>query len=165
MSLSKEVEVPRALVLAREPIEAIALHGFGDASGQGVAAAFYAVVQQESGVRQGLVAAKARLAKQGVTIPRLELVSGHMAANLLTNVHDTLSGLPTVSQHVWLDSSVALHWIKGAGEYKQFVCAKSKRKKLSFGEMFQHKRILRIWRVEAHLLMKKTCCGGKDQSG
>ena len=46
--------------------------------------AVYAVVQQESGVRQGLVAAKVRLAKQGLTIPRLELVSGHMAANLLT---------------------------------------------------------------------------------
>ena len=121
MSLPKEVEVPRALVLAREPIEAIALHAFGDASGQGVAAAVYAVVQQESGVRQGLVAAKARLAKQGLTIPRLELVSGHMAANLLTNVHDALSGFPIVSQHAWLDSSVALHWIKGAGEYKQFV--------------------------------------------
>ena len=69
MSLPKEV--PRTLVLAREPIEAIVLHAFGDASGQGVAAAVYAVVQQESGVRQGLVAAKARLAKQGLTIPRL----------------------------------------------------------------------------------------------
>ena len=121
MSLPKEVEAPRALVLAREPIEAIALHAFGDASGQGVATAVYAVVQQESGVRQGLVAAKARLAKQGLTIPRLELVSGHMAANLLTNVHDALSGFPIASQHAWLDSSVALHWIKGAGEYKQFV--------------------------------------------
>ena len=84
MSLPKEVEVPKALVLVREPIEAISLHAFGDASGQGVAAAVYAVVQQESGVRQGLVAAKVHLAKQGLTIPRLELVSGHMAANLLT---------------------------------------------------------------------------------
>ena len=121
MSLPKEVEVPRALIFAREPIEAIALHAFGDTSGQGVAAAVFAVVQQESGVRQGLVAAKARLAKQGLTIPRLQLVSGHMAVNLLTNVHDALSGFPIVSQHAWLDSSVALHWIKGTGEYTQFV--------------------------------------------
>ena len=72
MSLPKEMEVPRVLVLAREPIEAIALHAFGDASSQGVAATVYALVQQESGVRQGLVAAKARLAKEGLTIPRLE---------------------------------------------------------------------------------------------
>ena len=49
MSLPKEVEVPRALVLAREPIEAIALHAFGDASGQGVATAVYAVESQERG--------------------------------------------------------------------------------------------------------------------
>ena len=33
MILPKKVEAPRALVLAREPIEAIALHAFGDASG------------------------------------------------------------------------------------------------------------------------------------
>ena len=45
----------------------------------------------------------------------------------------------------------------------EIVRAKSKRKRLSFGGMFQYKRILRIWRIEADLLMKKTCCGGKDQ--
>ena len=121
MNLPKKVEVPRAIVLAREPVEPIALHAFGDASGQGLAAPVYAVVQQESGVKQGLVAAKARLAKQGLTIPRLELVSGHMAVNLLTNVHDALSGFPIVSHHAWLNSSVALHWIKSAREYKQLV--------------------------------------------
>ena len=83
MNLPEKVEVPRSLVLAREPIQAVALHAFGDASAQGVAAAVYAVVEQETGVKQGLVAAKARLAKQGLSIPRLELVAGHMAVNLL----------------------------------------------------------------------------------
>ena len=51
---------------------------------------------QESGVNQGLVAAKAHLAKQGLTIPRLELISGHMAVNLIDNVHDTLQGFPLI---------------------------------------------------------------------
>ena len=37
----------------------------------------YAVVKQESRNTQRLVAAKARLAKQGLTIPRLELISAH----------------------------------------------------------------------------------------
>ena len=46
----------------------------------------YAVVTQASGTSQGLITAKARLAKQGLTIPRLELVSGHMADNLANNV-------------------------------------------------------------------------------
>ena len=121
MNPPEKVEVPRSLVPAREPIQAIALHAFGDASAQGVAAAVYAVVEQETGVKQGLVAAKARLAKQGLSIPRLELVAGHMAVNLLTNVHDALTGLPVHSLNAWLDSTVALHWIKGSGEYKQFV--------------------------------------------
>ena len=110
MKLPVKTEVPRALVPAREPIQAIALHAFGDASAQGVAAAVYAVVEQTSGVNQGLVAAKARLAKQGLTIPRLELVAGHMAVNLLTNVHDALTGYPVKSLNAWLDSTVALHW-------------------------------------------------------
>ena len=121
MKLPVKTEVPRALVPAREPIQAIALHAFGDASAQGVAAADYAVVEQTSGVNQGLVAAKARLAKQGLTIPRLELVAGHMAVNLLTNVHDALTGYLVKSLNAWLDSTVALHWIRGDSEYKQFV--------------------------------------------
>ena len=79
------------------------------------------MVEQTSGVNQGLVAAKARLAKQGLTIPRLELVAGHMAVNLLTNVHDALTGYPAKPLNAWLVSSVALYWIRGASEYKQFV--------------------------------------------
>ena len=76
----------RSLAVHHEEIEDIQHHSFGDASGKGVGAAVYAVVTQPSGVSQGLVAAKARLAKQGLTIPRLELVSGHMAINLITDV-------------------------------------------------------------------------------
>ena len=86
-----------------------------------MAAAVYAVVVQESSTNQGLVAAKARLAKQGLTIPRQELVSGHMAVNLVTNVSEALEGFPVTEKYCWLDSTVILHWIKGPGEYKQFV--------------------------------------------
>ena len=70
---------------------------------------------------KGLVAAKARLAKEGLTIPRLELVSAHMAANLVTNVRNALQGLPELTIYGWLDSTVALHWLSGNGKYKQFV--------------------------------------------
>ena len=72
----------------------------------------------------GLVAAKARLAKQGLTIPRLELVSGYMAMNLVLNVKETSEGFPVEEMVYWLDSSVALHWIKGGENYKQFVANK-----------------------------------------
>lgn len=81
----------------------------------------FTVVTQPSAVTQGIVAAKARLAKQGLSISRLELVAGHMAANLATNVKEVLEGHPVNQIYCWLDSTVALHWIRGNGNYKQFV--------------------------------------------
>ena len=44
-----------------------------------------------------------------------------MASNLLENVKQALTGFPVNRIVAWLDSSVALHWIRGKGEYKQFV--------------------------------------------
>ena len=113
-NLTDKVEVPRSIAQHQEEITSINLHAFGDASSQGVSAAVYAVTYQPTGVSQGLVTAKSRLAKKGLTIPRLELVSGHMAANLVDNVEEALQGFPVESVYCWLDSSVALHWIKGA---------------------------------------------------
>ena len=61
-----------------------------ETSGTGTSAAVYTVVYQASGVNQGLLAAKSRLVKKGLTIPRLDLVSAHIAANLAENVKNTL---------------------------------------------------------------------------
>ena len=55
------------------------------------------------------VADKARLAKQGLTIPRLELVSGRMAMNL--NVKEALEGFPVGEMVCWLGSSVCYTFI------------------------------------------------------
>lgn len=85
----------------------IDLHSFGDATAEGVTACVYATVQQSSGTNQGLAAARSRLAKQGLTIPRLELVASHMAVNLVENASDTLDALPVGDAHCWLDGSVA----------------------------------------------------------
>ena len=104
-----------------EDIQSIELHAFGHASGKGVSSVVYAVVRQLPDVSQGLVAAKARLAKQGLTIPHLKLVSAHMAANLVGNVQRALKGFPVTVLQGWLDSTVALHWINGGGNFKQFV--------------------------------------------
>jgi len=118
-SLPPGIAVPRPLTAER--ITNIDLHCFREASGRGVSAALYAVVTQSSGVNVGLITAKARLAKQGLSILRLELVSGHMAINLITNTKDALKGFSVSEMYCWLDSTVALHWIRGAGNYKQFV--------------------------------------------
>ena len=113
--------MPRSIVQHREEISSINLHAFGDVSSQGLSVAVYAVTLQPSGISQGLEAARSRLAKKGFTIPRIELVAGHMATNLLHNVKEALQGFPIANVHCWIDSTVALHWIRGGGDYKQFV--------------------------------------------
>ena len=120
-NLPKQTMTSCALADHREPIQDIQLHGFGDASKCDVGAAVYAVFKQKSGTSQHLVATKARLAKQGLSMPRLELISAHMATNFLINVKVALEGLPVSGINGWLDSSVALYWIQGSGQYKQFV--------------------------------------------
>ena len=44
-----------------------------------------------------------------------------MAANLLVNVRQALNGMPVAGSYGWLDSTVALQWLRGGGAYKQFV--------------------------------------------
>ena len=127
LNLSDALEFPRSLTSLEEPIEAVNLHTFGDSSKEGTAAVVYAVVHQKSGVNQGLVAAKSRLAKKELTIPWLELVSAHMATNLVDNTRIALHGIPVRSVTGWLDSTVALYWIKGRGAYKQFVSNRVKK--------------------------------------
>ena len=119
-SLTREYTVPRPLTPYHIADAEIELHSFGNASSQGVCAAVYAVVCQGDKVTQALVCAKSRIAKRNLTITRLELVAGHMAVNLASNVEATLSNYE-VGIHCWLDSTVALYWIKGRGDYRQFV--------------------------------------------
>ena len=57
------------MVEYRQPIKCLELHGFGDASTRGIGAVVYSVIRQGDGVAQRLVAAKGRLAKQGLTVP------------------------------------------------------------------------------------------------
>ena len=121
-TLPKAVTIPRALLTYREPIETAELHAFGDASTVGVSTAVYAVLKQSTGISKHLVAAKSRLAKRGLTIPRLELVAAHMSVNLLVNTRRALGDqLLTPKLYAWTDSTVALWWINGTGNYKQFV--------------------------------------------
>ena len=50
-----------------------------------------------------------------------------MTAHLISNVKEALTGLPVEGVYGWLDSSVALHWIKGNGDYRQFVANRVKK--------------------------------------
>ena len=66
---------------------------FGDASLLGTCAVAYAVIQQPSGIKQGLIASKSRLSKKQMTIPRLELVAAQMVANVAENIKTPLPNL------------------------------------------------------------------------
>ena len=62
------------------------------------------------------------ISKRNTSIPRLELVSGHMAANLVKNLRQALHSWPIQSITVWMDSMVALYWICNPGkQWKVFV--------------------------------------------
>lgn len=117
-SLPEEVTIRRPIAPHQQPVLSFELHVFGDASTHGVGAAVYSVVRQEDGITQTLVVAKARLAKRNLTVPRLELVSAHMATNLVVNLRNALKDLPEPTVYGWLDSTVALHWILGNGLYR-----------------------------------------------
>ena len=84
-------------------ITGIELHGFGDASKDGCCSAIYVVVQQ------GLITANSRIAKRDLSIPRLKFIAGHMVANSLYNVRESLASYPIIAIHGWLDSTVALY--------------------------------------------------------
>ena len=45
----------------------------------------------------------------------------HMTANLCKNIKYSLEEQPVRKFYEWTDSSVALHWTRGRGPYKQFV--------------------------------------------
>ena len=90
--LPDKVEILRSIAQHQERIVGIDLHGFGDTSNKGVASAVFTVVHQTQGTQQSLITAKSCLAKQGLTIPRQELVYAHMTANPISNVKEALTG-------------------------------------------------------------------------
>ena len=72
-------EIPKSVELNKESITAVDLHVFDEASIIASYAVVYAVVHQPSVTNQGLVVNKFCNSKKNPTIPRLKLVSVHMA--------------------------------------------------------------------------------------
>ena len=97
------------------------LEGNGETSQESEDESTYAKQQLGGGeCIGGKLLVKSRVAKRNLTIPRLELIAGHMAVNLVTNVEAALSNYQ-IATHCWLDSTVALYWIQGRGDHRQFV--------------------------------------------
>ena len=124
----KNVKVPRAITKKSDVIEGIQLHLFADASNLACCAATVAVVEHKSGTVKGMLTSKSRISKKNTTIPRLELVSGQMAANMARNLYHALLRLPVKSIIIWMDSMVALYWLSNPGKpWKTFVTNRVKK--------------------------------------
>ena len=78
----KNVRVLRSIARDIRKIDKVHLHVFADASKVACSAVTIAVIEHSSGVVKGLLTSKSRISKRDTTIARLELVSGHMAANM-----------------------------------------------------------------------------------
>ena len=99
------------------------LHGFGDASTKVYCAVVYLVYVTNEGIYAKLLASKSRVAPvKSLTIPRLELMSARILAQLMETVKKALESQLEISRaKYWLDSKTALCWIQNRGEWKQFV--------------------------------------------
>ena len=124
----KPVRIPRSVTRGVGRIQVVHLHVFADASNIACSAVTIAVVEGETGVVKGLLTSKSRVSKRNTSIARLELVSGQMAANMVRNLHKALKRWPIVSTTVWMDSMVALYWIRNPGKpWKVFVSNRVKK--------------------------------------
>lgn len=99
------------------------LHGFGDASTKAYCAVVYLVYVTKEGIYAKLLTSKSRVAPlKELTIPRLELMSARILAQLMDTVKKALESQLKFSRvRYWSDSRTALCWIQNRGEWKQFV--------------------------------------------
>lgn len=101
----------------------VSLHGFGDASKAGYAAAVYITIEGTN-TAASLVASKTRVAPiKTQTIPRLELMAALLTARLVVRVKLALSSVYEIAScFCWTDSMVVFHWItREEKEFQQFV--------------------------------------------
>ena len=98
----------------------VELHGFSDASKHAYGAVVYfRSVYSDGRVHVVLVAAKTRVAPtKQQSIPRLELLGALILSRLTKKLRDIIGEIEATH---WIDSTVALCWIKNASVWKQYV--------------------------------------------
>ena len=73
-------------------------------------------ILQSSEVYVQLLTAKSRVAKPGLTDPRLELVAAQMLVKMLKQVRKALEGISFSEIHAWSDSKTVLCWLNNKSE-------------------------------------------------
>ena len=100
------------------------MHGFGDTSAKGYWAVIYLVYYTKQEVYPILSTSRSQVVLlKALSIPRLELMSARILAQLMDTVKKALRNhIELDGFKCWLDSKTALYWVKKQGEWKQFVC-------------------------------------------
>ena len=173
-----KTEFPRTIPLAQDSLTSIDLPVFADASiadncSPKIVAVVYTVVYQPNLVSQFLVTKKSRISNHNITIPRPELVSTSMGANLVQNGKAALESQNMRSVSGCTGSTVVLYWLNKKGNCKQFVVRnivkKIRKRHLPIGIMFPLKKpadigsrgslivyISRVWWEDHSWLPDKT---------
>ncbi|GBM62415.1 hypothetical protein AVEN_56053-1, partial [Araneus ventricosus] len=123
LSFLKDIKLPRYLKNVYSESVIVQLHGFCDASSKAYAAVIYIRVLTDTGeIFVTFVAAKTRVAPlKQLTIPRLELCSALLLAQLYQSVISSISVL-IHSTFLLSDSQIALCWISSPpSKGNQFV--------------------------------------------
>ena len=124
----KSVKIPRSVNKNIRRLKAVHLHVFADASTLACCSAAITVVEGTAGVVKALLASKSRISKRDTSIPRRELIGGHMAANMARNLCNALLRWSVKTVTVWMDSLVALFRMNNPGKsWKTFVSNRVKR--------------------------------------
>ncbi|UYV77665.1 hypothetical protein LAZ67_15001849 [Cordylochernes scorpioides] len=117
-----KISIPR-YIPCRNSILTLELHGFCDSSEKAYAAVIYVKsYKHDRSVNISLIASKTTVAPIKVlSLPRLELCSALLLANLFFAVKESLS-LHFDQIFLWSDSTIALNWIKSESKrWKTFV--------------------------------------------
>ena len=76
-------------------MKAVNIHQFSDASEITCSRVSIAVIDHDTDKVMGLLTSKCRIANRNTSMPRLELVGGHMSSNMISNLCQAQKGLAT----------------------------------------------------------------------
>ena len=103
-------------------MKAVHIHQFSDASEIACSTVSIAMIDHNTDKVMGRFTSKSRIAERNTSMPRLELIGGHMSANMIRNLCQALKGLPVASITSWMDNTSVLYFIVNPGkQWKTFA--------------------------------------------